>query len=69
MEEETVSPRKVIVHPGRYLGWWAEGRYGDGRLFMKTWWPARGMARAMARLVGGGQPIQTTRHPRERTRN
>jgi len=59
-----VSPRKVIVHPGRYLGWWAEGRYADVRLFMQPWGPARGRARAMARLVSGGQPIKTTRNPR-----
>jgi hypothetical protein len=29
-----------------------EGRSAGGRLFMKTWWPTQGLARAVARLVG-----------------
>ena len=63
-----MSARRMTLHPGRHLGWWAEGRYANGRLFMKTWWPTRSTALAAARLVGGGNPIETTRHPRERTR-
>jgi hypothetical protein len=43
----------VVVHRGRHFGWWVEGRWSNGHLFMKTWWPARPMARAVARLVGG----------------
>ena len=61
-----MSPSKVIIHPGRHFGWWAEGRYASGRLFMKTWWPSEGLARAAARLVSGGHPIRTTQHPRQR---
>jgi hypothetical protein len=34
------------------MGWWVEGRSAGGRLFMKTWWPTQGLARAVARLVG-----------------
>ena len=48
-----MSGRQVVVHRGRHLGWWVEGRKANGRLFMKTWWPAEGLARAVARLVGG----------------
>ena len=48
-----MSTRSVIVRRGRHLGWWAEGRRANGKLFMKTWWPTEGLARAVARLVGG----------------
>ena len=63
-----MSVRNMTLHPGRHIGWWAEGRYANGHLFMKTWWPAESWARAVARLVGGGNPIQTTHHPRKRNR-
>ena len=56
-----MSGRKMAMHPGRHFGWWAEGRYANGHLFMKTWWPTEGLARAAARLVAGGHPITTTR--------
>jgi hypothetical protein len=45
--------RQVILRRGRRAGWWVEGRWSGGRLFMKTWWPTQGLARAVARLVGG----------------
>jgi hypothetical protein len=48
-----VSDRQVVIRQGRHVGWWVEGRSASGRLFMKTWWPAQGLARAVARLVGG----------------
>jgi hypothetical protein len=52
-----VRDRQVVVRKGRYVGWWVEGRWGSGRLsgqlFMYTWWPTQGLARAVARLVGG----------------
>jgi hypothetical protein len=48
-----VSGRQVVLRRGRRLGWWVEGRKGDGHLFMKTWWPTQGLARTVARLVGG----------------
>jgi hypothetical protein len=51
----------MAIHPGRHLGWWAEGRYRNGHLFMKTWWPTARLARVAARLVGGGNPIQVRR--------
>ena len=47
-----MSRRQVVVHRGRFLGWWVEGRRANGRLFMETWWPAQSLARAVARLVG-----------------
>jgi hypothetical protein len=48
-----VSDRQVVVRRGKRAGWWVEGRRGSGRLFMKTWWPTEGLARAVARMVGG----------------
>ena len=48
-----MGDRQVVLRRGRRVGWWAEGRSAGGRLFMKTWWPTRGLARAVARLVGG----------------
>jgi hypothetical protein len=47
-----VADRQVVLTHGRF-GWWVEGRSASGRLFMKTWWPTRGLARLVARLVGG----------------
>ena len=64
-----MSGRKMTLHPGRHMGWWAEGRYGNGHLFMKTWWPTQGLARAVARLVGRGRPIQTSSRPTKRKRS
>jgi hypothetical protein len=47
-----VKGRQVVVRRGRRLGWWVEGRWANGRLFMLTWWPTQGLAQAVARLVG-----------------
>ena len=47
-----VSPRQVTVRPGRHFGWWVEGRRASGSLFMKTWWPTRSLAQAVARWIG-----------------
>jgi hypothetical protein len=52
-EGEEMSGRRVVLRRGRRVGWWVEGRSAGGRLFMKTWWPTQGLARAVARLVGG----------------
>ena len=48
-----MGSREVTVRRGRHLGWWVEGRKASGGRFMLTWWPTQGMARAVARLVGG----------------
>jgi hypothetical protein len=45
--------RQVVLRRGRHVGWWVEGRWASGRLFMKTWWPTQGLARVVARFVGG----------------
>ena len=58
--------RRMKVHPGRHWGWWAEGRYASGRLFMKTWWPTEGLARLAARLLAGGSRVRTAGHPGKR---
>ena len=52
--------RQVTLHRGRHIGWWVEGRWPNGHLFMMTWWPARSLARAVARLVGGGRDPRVT---------
>ena len=49
----TVTERRVLVRRGRHFGWWVEGRKASGGLFIKTWWPTEGLARAIAGLVGG----------------
>ena len=49
--------RQVRVKRGRHVGWWVEGRWSNGHLFMMTWWPVESWARAVARLVG---PRETT---------
>jgi hypothetical protein len=48
-----VGDRQVVLRRGRHLGWWVEGRSAGGRLFMKTRWPTQGLARVVARWVGG----------------
>ena len=52
VEGASMSDRDVVLRRGRHIGWWVEGRSAGGRLFMKTWWPTEGLARAVARLVG-----------------
>jgi hypothetical protein len=47
--------RQVEVRRGRRVGWWVEGRSAGGRRFMLTGRPTRSLARAVARLVGGGE--------------
>jgi hypothetical protein len=48
-----MGDRRVALNQGKRFGWWVEGRSGSGRLFMKTWWPTQGLARMVARMVGG----------------
>lgn len=48
-----MKSRHVTVRRGRHIGWWVVGRRSNGHLFMYTWWPARSLARAVARIVGG----------------
>ena len=50
-----MADRRVLISQGRRFGWWVEGRSAGGRLFMKTWWPTRGLAQLVARMVGGSQ--------------
>jgi hypothetical protein len=48
-----MTAHSVEVRRGRHFGWWVDGHFASGRRFMLTWWPAEGMARTVARLVGG----------------
>ena len=51
-------------HPSkRHFGWWVEGRKASGGLFMKTWWPSRGLADLIARWTGGGAGPDSQRDP------
>ena len=45
--------RQVVIRRGRHFGWWVVGRSAAGRLFMMTWWPTEGLARAIAGIFGG----------------
>ena len=47
-----MSGRQIAVRPGRHFGWWAEGRKSNDKLFMKIWWPTRGIAEWIAGLFG-----------------
>jgi hypothetical protein len=53
LEGASMRGRQVILRRGRHVGWWVEGRWASGHLFMKTWWPTQGLARMVARFVGG----------------
>jgi hypothetical protein len=53
LEGAGMRGRQVVLRRGRHIGWWVEGRWASGRLFMKTWWPTQGLARVVARFVGG----------------
>ena len=56
-----MSKRRVIVRRGRHTGWWVEGRWASGRLFMMTWWPTQGIARTIARWFGGRAEVVRTK--------
>jgi len=58
MTEHVTRKRQVRVKRGKHWGWWAEGRWPNGHLFMYTWWPTEGLARTVARLFSGGAPLQ-----------
>jgi len=61
-----MSKGRVVLRRGRHSGWWVEGRWSSGRLFMMTWWPTQGMARAVARWFGGPAEIVGTGSTRVR---
>ena len=56
-----MTERQVLVRRGRHFGWWVEGRKASGGLFIKTWWPTEGLARAIAGLVGWGNRAERSR--------
>jgi hypothetical protein len=56
-----MGDRRVALSQGKRFGWWVEGRSGSGRLFMKTWWPTQGLARMVARMVGGPGVVEGDR--------
>ena len=61
-----MSSRQATLRPGQHFGWWVEARKASGGLFMKTWWPTEGLARAIGRWVGGGvDPVVGDRADRE----
>ena len=40
----------MVIRRGRRFGWWIEGRNRNGRRYMLTWWPTRGLATMIARM-------------------
>ena len=40
----------LVIRSGRRFGWWIEGRKSNGRLYMFTWWPTKGLASLIARM-------------------
>jgi len=54
-----MSRRRMVVRPGRHTGFWVEGRFGSGRLFMYHWWPTQRLAVAAARwFVSRGDSVE-----------
>ena len=53
-----MSERKVVVRPGKHFGWWVDGRSGRGRRFMLTWWPAKGLALFVSRLLAAHASVR-----------
>jgi hypothetical protein len=49
MDGQASTYRPLVVHPGRHVGWWIEGRKSNGRRYMWTWWPTKGIASLVAR--------------------
>jgi hypothetical protein len=45
-----VKAQRMLIRPGRHVGWWLEGRSTPGRRFMWTWWPTKGLAALAARV-------------------
>ena len=60
-----MNPRTTLARPGRHVGWWAEGRWSNGRLFMMTWWPTEGLARGVARLFASADQPSRESQPRK----
>ena len=50
MDAEPVNHRPLVIRCGRRFGWWIEGRNTNGRRYMLTWWPTRGLATMIARM-------------------
>ena len=49
MDAQPTTYRPLMVHRGRHFGWWVEGRKSNGRRYMWTWWPTKGIASLVAR--------------------
>ena len=50
MDAERATHGPLVIRRGRRFGWWIEGRKSNGRLYMFTWWPTRGLASLIARM-------------------
>ena len=50
MDAEPTTHGPLVIRRGRRFGWWIEGRKTNGRLYMLTWWPTKGMAPLIARM-------------------
>ena len=50
MDTEPATYGPLVIRHGRRFGWWIEGRKSNGRLYMFTWWPTKGLASLIARM-------------------
>jgi hypothetical protein len=50
MDAEPVTHGLLVIRRGRRFGWWIEGRKSNGRRYMFTWWPTKGLASLIARM-------------------
>ena len=50
MEAQGATHQPLVIHRGRRWGWWIEGRKVNGRHYMYTWWPTKGLASFVARV-------------------
>jgi hypothetical protein len=49
MEPQGEKYQPLVIRHGRRFGWWIEGRKSNGRRYMFTWWPTKGIAGFVAR--------------------
>jgi hypothetical protein len=49
MDPQPAKYQPLVIHPGRHVGWWIEGRKSNGHRYMWSWWPTKGLASFVAR--------------------
>jgi hypothetical protein len=49
MDPKAAAHQPLVIHHGRHVGWWIEGRKANGHRYMWSWWPTKGLASFVAR--------------------